>query len=104
MGDLEDESRLGILRFDPKSDPKDAAITWVDVSSLTPDPAIVYGPYWSLEGDCAVGQIVSTGHRDRWIAELDVESGRTTVLVHDRDDALARWAAADNRLSRARGL
>jgi len=34
---------VGILRFDPKSDPKDAAITWVEVSSLTPDPAIDLG-------------------------------------------------------------
>jgi dipeptidyl aminopeptidase/acylaminoacyl peptidase len=87
VGDLEDESRLGILRFDPKSDPQEAAITWVDVSRLTRDPAIVYGPYWSLEGDRALVQIVSTGHKDRWIAELDVEIGSTTVLAHDRDDA-----------------
>ena len=87
VGDLEDESRLGILPFDPKSDPKEAAITWIDVSRLTPDPPIVYGPYWSLEGDRALVQFVSTGHKDRWIAELDVESGRTTVLAHDRDDA-----------------
>jgi dipeptidyl aminopeptidase/acylaminoacyl peptidase len=87
VGDREDESRLGILPFDPKSDPKEAAITWVDVSSFTPEPAIVYGPYWSLEGDRALVQIVSTGHKDRWIAELDVPSGRTTILVHDHDDA-----------------
>jgi dipeptidyl aminopeptidase/acylaminoacyl peptidase len=86
-GDLEDESRLGILPFDPKSDPEDASIAWVDVSSLTADPALVYGPYWSLEGDRALVQVVSTGHKDRWIAELDVETGRTTALVHDHDDA-----------------
>jgi dipeptidyl aminopeptidase/acylaminoacyl peptidase len=86
-GDLEDESRLGILRFDPKSDPEDASINWVDVSSLTADPALVYGPYWSLEADRALVQVVSTGHKDRWIAELDVETGRTTALVHDHDDA-----------------
>ncbi len=87
VGDLDDELRLGILRFDPKSDPEEAAITWVDVSRLAPDPALVFGPYWSLEGDRALVQIVSTGHKDRWIAELDVETGRTTALVHDHDDA-----------------
>jgi dipeptidyl aminopeptidase/acylaminoacyl peptidase len=86
-GDPEDESRLGILRFDPKSDPEQASITWVDTSSLTADPALVYGPHWSLEGDRALVQVLSTGHKDRWIAELDVETGRTAVLVHDHDDA-----------------
>ncbi len=87
VGDLEDESRLGILRFDPKVDPEEAAITWVDVSRLAPDPALVFGPYWSLEGDRALVQIVSTGHKDRWVAELDVRTGSTKVLVHDHDDA-----------------
>ena len=87
VGDLEDESRLGILAFDPKRDPEETAITWVDVSPLTSEPAIVYGPYWSLEGDRALVQVLSTGHKDRWIAELDVPSGRTTVLVHDHEDA-----------------
>ena len=87
VGDLEDESRLGILRFDPKSDPDEALTTWVDLSAFGPDPAVVYGPYWSLEGARALVQIVSTGHKDRFLAELDVETGRTTVLVHDRDEA-----------------
>jgi dipeptidyl aminopeptidase/acylaminoacyl peptidase len=84
-GDLEDESRLGILPFDPKSEAR--PIRWVDTSTVSPDPAIVYGPYWNLEGARAVVQIVSTGHKDRWIAELDVENGTTNVLVHDHDDA-----------------
>jgi dipeptidyl aminopeptidase/acylaminoacyl peptidase len=87
VGDLEDESRLGILPFDPKKDPEDTLVDWVDASSLSSDPAIVHGPYWSLEGDRAVVQVVSTGHKDRWIAELDAASGDLTPLVHDHDDA-----------------
>ncbi|HSF17383.1 MAG TPA: prolyl oligopeptidase family serine peptidase [Vicinamibacteria bacterium] len=87
VGDLEDESRLGILPFDPKSEPEDVTIRWVDVSSVSAEPSIVYGPYWNLESNRSVVQIVSTGHRDRWIAELDVETGTTKVLVHDHDDA-----------------
>jgi dipeptidyl aminopeptidase/acylaminoacyl peptidase len=83
VGDLEDESRLGIVRVgDGKGEP-----AWVDVSTLGPSPALVHGPYWSLEGDRALVQVVSTGHKDRWIAELDVETGRIEPLVHDRDDA-----------------
>ncbi len=84
VGDLEDESRLGILSIDAGGE-KD--IRWLDVSSFGLEPAVVYGPYWSLKGDRALVQIVSTGHKDRWIAELDVESGRVKALVHDRDEA-----------------
>jgi dipeptidyl aminopeptidase/acylaminoacyl peptidase len=84
-GDLEDELRLGIVPFDPKSEAP--SITWVDTSTASPDPALVHGPYWNLEGSRAVVQVASTGHKDRWIAELDVETGRTKVLVHDHDDA-----------------
>jgi hypothetical protein len=87
VGDLEDESRLGILAFDPKSDAEKTLITWVDVAAFGPDPVLVHGPYWSLEGDRALVQVVSTGHKDRWIAELDIETGRATTLVHDHDDA-----------------
>ncbi len=119
VGDLEDESRLGILPFDPRGE---GTIRWVDVSSFGAEPALVYGPYWSLEGDRAVVQIVSTGHKDRWIAELDVESGHVKPLVHDRDDAwlggpppvagylepaLLEWlpeAASSSRRSEADGL
>ncbi|HJS73415.1 MAG TPA: prolyl oligopeptidase family serine peptidase, partial [Vicinamibacteria bacterium] len=82
VGDAEDESRLGIVRVGGSKNP-----TWVDVSSFGPSPAVVYGPYWSFEGDRALVQILSTGHKDRWIAELDVENGRAASLVHDRDDA-----------------
>jgi hypothetical protein len=83
VGDLEDESRLGIVKVgDRKGEP-----AWVDVSSFGSSPALVHGPYWSLEGDRALIQVLSTGHKDRWIAELDVESGRVKALVHDRDDA-----------------
>ena len=61
-----------------KSDPTDAAITWVDVSSFTPEPAIVYGPYWNLGGDRALVQIVSTGHKNR----LD-RGARRSERAHD---------------------
>ena len=39
------------------------------------------------EGDRAVVQFASADWHDLWIVELDLPSGRTRVLTHDRDDA-----------------
>ena len=87
VGEQQDEFRMGIVRFDPSVEPDKIKITWVDYEESASQPAIIYGPYWSLEGDRAVIQIVSQSHKDCWISQLDLDTGRTTPVVHDHDDA-----------------
>ncbi|MFB0566487.1 MAG: DPP IV N-terminal domain-containing protein, partial [Candidatus Aminicenantaceae bacterium] len=87
VGEKQDEFRMGIIRFDPTKDPDEVRIVWVDYSDIDSNPATIYGPYWSLEGNRAVVQIVSLGHKDRWICRLDLETGKASAIVHDHDDA-----------------
>jgi dipeptidyl aminopeptidase/acylaminoacyl peptidase len=89
--------KFGIVRVDPTV-PKDSVeVTWVDdgIEKAT----VTHGPYWSPTGEHAALQILSMDHKDRWIAILDVEAGRTTVVDHQHDDAwiggplvVGRWA------------
>lgn len=87
VGEQQDEFRMGIVRFDPTVKPDNIEIVWVDYEESDSQPAIIYGPYWSLEGDRAVVQVVSQGHKDRWISQLDLDTGKTTPIVQDHDDA-----------------
>ncbi|HLP60786.1 MAG TPA: prolyl oligopeptidase family serine peptidase, partial [Candidatus Deferrimicrobium sp.] len=87
VGEAQDELRMGIVAFDPTVPPDEVAITWVDCKETGGKPAIIFGPYWSLEGDQVVVQIVSTLHKDRWISRLDIKTGKTTPIIHDHDDA-----------------
>ncbi len=87
VGEEQDEFRMGIVPFDPSKNPDDVKITWVDYSDIDSNPSIIYGPYWNLEGDRAVVQIVSLRHKDRWICDLDLETGKTKIITHDHDDA-----------------
>ena len=87
VGEPQDEFKMGIIPFEPSQSLDDVEITWVDYSSIDSQPSIIYGPYWSLEGDRTVIQIVSLGHKDRWICELNIETGKAKLIVHDHDDA-----------------
>lgn len=87
VGEPRDRTRLGILPRDPAADPDSLEVTWVTIAEAGERPLVWHGPEWSLEGDRAVVVAVSEDHKDRWIAEVDPETGKTTVLAHDRDDA-----------------
>ena len=87
VGSPRDAYRTGIVRFVPGSDPEKVEVTWIDYAGIDEGPAIVYGPWWSSRGDRALVQIVSLGNKDRWIGELDVETGRVAEITHDHDDA-----------------
>jgi len=87
VGEPQDRTRLGILPWDPAADPDSLEVTRVTIEEAGDRPLVWHGPEWSLEGDRAVVVAVSEDHKDRWIAELDPETGATTVLAHDRDDA-----------------
>jgi len=87
VGESQDELRMGIVVFDPTRDPEEVDITWVDCKETEGKPAIIFGPYWSLEGDQVLVQIVSSLHKDHWISRLDIKTGKTTPIIHDHDDA-----------------
>jgi dipeptidyl aminopeptidase/acylaminoacyl peptidase len=87
VGESQDELRMGIVAFDPSRNPEEVDITWVDCKETEGKPAIIFGPYWSLEGDQVLVQIVSSLHKDRWISRLDIKTGKTTPIIHDHDDA-----------------
>ena len=87
VGDPRDIVRLGIVRIDRTVAPDSVEVIWVDLAEAGERATVPHGPYWSLEGDRAVVQFISEDHEDLWIAELDVETGSTTVLSHDHDDA-----------------
>lgn len=47
----------------------------------------ITGPYWSNDGNNAVLDIYSDDHKDRWIVQLDKESGIVKTLDRQRDEA-----------------
>jgi dipeptidyl aminopeptidase/acylaminoacyl peptidase len=87
VGEPEDESRFGIIRNDPTVDPDEVEVNWVELSEAGDRATIIYGPSWNLEGTRVVIQVISRDHKDMWIAGLDMETGKATVIEHDRDDA-----------------
>ncbi len=87
VGEEQDEFGMYIVAFDPPADPETVELRPVVSAESEGHSTIIYGPYFNPEGDKAVVQIVSQGHKDRWISRLDLESARTTVVTHDHDDA-----------------
>lgn len=87
VGEPQGRSGMAIAPFDPSVDPEEVSIVEVTAPYSEERPVIIYGPYWSQEGDQALVQVLSTDHKDRWISRLDLESGNTHPLVHDHDEA-----------------
>ena len=77
--------KMGIVRVDPLMDPDSIEVVWVDDG--TEKETIIHGPYWNPQGTHALVQILSMDHKDRWISLLDVETGSTTVIDHQHEDA-----------------
>ncbi len=80
-------TRLGVVQVDPTVHPDSVEVNWVDLDDAGDRRTAPHGPYWSLDGDRAIAQFISDDHKDLWFAELDLESGSTTVITHDHDDA-----------------
>ncbi len=87
VGEPQGRSGMAVVRFDPSVDAKDVAAVEVTAPYSEECPVVIHGPYWSLEGDQALVQVLSTDHKDRWISRLDLESGKTEPIAHDHDDA-----------------
>lgn len=87
VGEPRDEVRLGIVRADAGAAPDSVEVVWASVAEAGDRPTIVHGPFWSVEGDRAVVEVLSLDHKDLWIGALDLETGRVTVIDHQHDDA-----------------
>jgi dipeptidyl aminopeptidase/acylaminoacyl peptidase len=87
VGEPRDTYRFGIVRVDPSADPDSVQVRWVDLPEAGGRPAITYGPYWSVEGNAAVVATITQDDKDLWISRIDLETGKTTVVDHQRDTA-----------------
>lgn len=87
IGEPRDEVRFGVVRWEPTLDPDSVEVRWIEPAEAEERAAIIHGPYWSLEGDRGVVQIMSRDHKDLWISELDPATGQTTVVAHEHDPA-----------------
>ena len=87
VGELYNQYRMEIIEYAPFKHPDSLKRTLVDYSNLTNDEVIIHGPYWSPNGNTALVQINSLKHKDRWIANLNLEDGKVQALIHDRDEA-----------------
>lgn len=48
---------------------------------------MINGPYWSPSGSAAIVDIRSQDNKDRWIMQLDAETGKLKLLDRQRDNA-----------------
>jgi dipeptidyl aminopeptidase/acylaminoacyl peptidase len=87
VGEPRDAYGLAIVRVVPTAHADSIDVVQVVLPEAGGRPTIVHGPWWSLEGDRAVVQVLSQDHKDLWIAELDVATGGTRILVHLHDPA-----------------
>jgi len=87
VGELKVETRLGIMRFDPRTTADRTEVRWIELDAANGREPLFFLPSWSIDGKRAVIQVISGDHKDQWIAELTLETGTTRVLAHDHDDA-----------------
>lgn len=89
--------KMGIVRVDPSVDPDSVEVVWVDDG--VEGETIIHGPYWSPDGEHAALQILSLDHKDRWIRFLDVETGSTTPVDHQHEEAWIGGPLVEGRWS-----
>ncbi len=53
-------------------------------------PVTINGPFWNPSGSAAVVELRSQDNKDRWIMQLDPETGKMKMLDRQRDEA---WIA-----------
>ncbi len=56
-------------------------------------PVTFHGPYWSPDGRRAFVVVTSDDNKDRWLALLDLPTGKLTCFEHQHDDA---WIGGPN--------
>ncbi len=56
-------------------------------AAAKPRASICHGPFWSDDGKQAFVAVLSLDNKDRWLALLDLPSGKLTALEHQHDEA-----------------
>ena len=87
VGEPRDERGMALLAAAPGIDADSVELVQVELPEAEGRPTLIHGPWWSLEGDRAVVQVLSLDHKDLWIAELDPVTAATRVLDHQHDPA-----------------
>jgi len=70
-------------------------ITWVDYG-LEERPLTPFGTYWSPDGKTCVLSARSEDRKDIWMFELEIDSGKTSVLEHVHDDSWTGYLGLTN--------
>lgn len=87
VGEPRDNIRLGIVPRDARRPADSVRVQWVALPEARGRQVNVHGPWWSVEGDRAVIEVVTLDDHDLWIARLDAATGATSVIDHQHDDA-----------------
>ncbi len=87
VGEPRDVVMMGVVPFDPYVEVEQIDVQWFELPEAGDEHTMPHGPYWNLEGTRAVAQFIGENDHDLWIAELDLTTGQTNVLLHDHDDA-----------------
>ncbi|MBK6456212.1 MAG: DPP IV N-terminal domain-containing protein [Gemmatimonadetes bacterium] len=87
VGEPRDNIRLGIVPRDARRPADSVRVQWVALPEARGRQVNVHGPWWSVEGDRAVIEVVTLDDHDLWIARLDPATGATSVIDHQHDDA-----------------
>ena len=90
VGEPRDVVRLGIVRADPRVGVDSVSVRWITLPEAGGKPVNIHGPWWSVEGDRAVIEVVTREDKDLWIARLDPATATTQVIERQHDDA---WIA-----------
>ena len=87
VGEPRDTYRFGVVRMQPRVNPDSVNIRWISLPETDNRGAITFGPYWNVEGTGAVIATITQDDKDLWISRLDLATGRTTLVDHQRDSA-----------------
>jgi len=85
VGEPRDRARLGVVRYTPHDPVDSTTVKWATLAEAGDQQTAVHGPFWSLEGDRAVVQLVGEHDKDLWIAELDPATASLRVITADHE-------------------
>ncbi len=82
VGDTQSKTRIAIIGA------TSGEMNWVEHGGQTVERAVQLSvPIWNEDGSKALLQARSADNKDRWILELDPDTGKTKVITTMRDDA-----------------
>ena len=81
VGDTQSKSRIAIIGA------TSGEMNWVEHGQTLERAVQLSAPVWNEDGSKAVLQARSADNKDRWILELDPDTGKTKVITTMHDDA-----------------